>query len=680
MNKILFTIIISILTHSCVFTQFSREPSWVKSSGKNISGYYVGFGSTTKKNLKDSEYIAKANEAAFLDISNQINVNIYGETKTVLAERGDELIDESEFTSESSSLAELEGLIKENVWQSKENYYVLWKLSKKEHKRNIDKYAKLAETYFENASNSVFSPVEELGYLVKGYESILRAHGKIVRVESQGRQVVLNSYFFSRIEEIISKISTRGINSSQNATFGKTPSAPLIFNAIYKDLVSKPISGLPVKFVVTAGEIELDINRSTDFEGNCSSLITEIKSDFPNQEIIALIDLSVFKLNPARNAFLDRKLEEITKGRSTIYRIKVTQMVAEKIAVKIIGQEGLPAGEVDFINEKFIAELKKLTDYTVIERALMGEVLEANEFNAENCSTDECQVQIGRILAVRKMIYVLLWKYGNEYNGTVKLVNIESGENEHSESVSYSGNVTGLVRDGVPKWIRSFYTRLNTAKITFTTSNPSIELMINGDNWGRLPIFDKAVDQGKYKIKFSASGYEGLKRKIQINLGQQINQEINLKPKSRFGAFSRSLFFPGRGQWYSADQNHNGRRFAGLVYSSAGAALLAGSLYLFNESTLANQNYLSAKNNYLQATLLEDIEAERLNYKSKHQESIDAKNTAIGLISITASLWIWNAIDAAIFFPSDYQYYSFNPRLESDGKNIYAGISFSRKF
>ena len=142
--------------------------------------------------------------------------------------------------------------------------------------------------------------------------------------------------------------------------------------------------------------MKLEELKMTDSNGECFTTVTEIMSDLPLQKIAARIDLSSFKINSGKNVFLDRKLEEISSLRSETYAISVTSLVAERIAVKILPQEGLPKGEDGFINEKFIAELKRLTEYTVIERAMMEEVLKENEFNAEECRTEECQVQIGQ--------------------------------------------------------------------------------------------------------------------------------------------------------------------------------------------------------------------------------------------------------------------------------------------
>jgi len=672
--------IVILLSGHILPQSFRSEPSWVSQRQKQIKGYYVGFGSAATSGLSEKEYKQKANESAFLEISNQISVSIYGESKSVIYEDENTFINRAEFEAQSSSIAELEGLELEDNYKGSDRYYVLWKLSKKEHQKNIDKYAKLAEQYFKDANSAILNPVEELGYLVKGYESILRAHGKVITLKTPEGNKVLNTHFSSRIEQIISKVNTTAINTLQSGQTGSALSAPLIFRVSYNDLISQTMVGLPVKYYTVEGEIQFEASKMTDSNGECSTDVTEILSNLPMQKITAQIDLASFKINSERNVFLDRKLNEIASLRSKTYVINVTALAAERIAVKILAQDGLPQGEDGFINEKFIAELKKLTNYTVIERALMEDVLKENEFNAEECSTEECQVQIGRILAVRKMIYVLLWKYENEYTGTVKLVNIESGENEHSESVNYQGTVTNLVREGIPQWIRNFYARLNSAKITLTSGNPNIQVTSNGLNWGKLPIFDKEVDQGNYKMKFSALGYEDLTKNYRVSLGEQVRQEINLTSKTRGKAFVRSLIFPGMGQFYSADQNHGGRRFAGLFYSAGAIVCVAGTGYLWNEFITAKTDYDDAKNVYLQATELSEIEDTRLIMKDKHLTSNNARSAAIAITGITAGLWLWNSIDAMLFFPKNYDAYSLAPGINRNGQGTYATINISKRF
>ena len=136
-----FCLSIFLLFSNQILAQSSREPSWVSQRQKQIRGYYVGFGSASTIGLSETEYKQKANESAFLEISNQISVNIYGVSKSILYEDGKTFNNRAEFESQSSSIAELEGLELEDNYKSTNRYYVLWKLSKKKHEKNVAKSA-----------------------------------------------------------------------------------------------------------------------------------------------------------------------------------------------------------------------------------------------------------------------------------------------------------------------------------------------------------------------------------------------------------------------------------------------------------------------------------------------------------------------------------------------------------
>jgi hypothetical protein len=137
-----------LLFSNQILAQSSREPSWVTQGQKKITGYYVGFGSASTIGRSEKEFKQKANESAYLEISNQISVNIYGASKSVLSEDENTFIDRSEFESQSSSMAVLEGLELEDKYNNGKRYYVLWKLSKRKHENNIEKYSKLTEDYY----------------------------------------------------------------------------------------------------------------------------------------------------------------------------------------------------------------------------------------------------------------------------------------------------------------------------------------------------------------------------------------------------------------------------------------------------------------------------------------------------------------------------------------------------
>ena len=164
------------------------------------------------------------------------------------------------------------------------------------------------------------------------------------------------------------------------------------------------------------------------------------------------------------------------------------------IAVKLLSETGISTLEIRYLNEAFISEIKEQTKFDVIERALMDEVLQEQNYNSE-CSTDECQVQIGRLLSVRKMIFVVLnakaesinfmgdiqtrdqknfmekkfgWTFeeikpgefqryeaGNQtFRGYIKLTDLETGNMQGSLDIKHKGTMDQLLDNNiVNKWI-----------------------------------------------------------------------------------------------------------------------------------------------------------------------------------------------------------------------------------
>jgi hypothetical protein len=66
--------------------------------------------------------------------------------------------------------------------------------------------------------------------------------------------------------------------------------------------------------------------------------------------------------------------------------------------------------------------------------------------------------------------------------------------------------------------------------------------------------------------------------------------------------------------------------------------------------------------------------------EDKHQALNDARSTAMAITGITVGLWLWNTIDAMLFFPKDYGMYSVAPRINTNGQETFANITISKKF
>jgi curli biogenesis system outer membrane secretion channel CsgG len=119
------------------------------------------------------------------------------------------------------------------------------------------------------------------------------------------------------------------------------------------------------------------------------------------------------------------------------------------IAVVDFNGNNISDGEVRALTDRLRVELFKTKYFKVIEREMMEEVLKEQGFQQSGCSTDECMVQIGRLIGVQKIIGGSISKVGNIYSVSSRIVNVETGEIEKTEVYDHIGEIGQLLTNGM---------------------------------------------------------------------------------------------------------------------------------------------------------------------------------------------------------------------------------------
>jgi len=119
------------------------------------------------------------------------------------------------------------------------------------------------------------------------------------------------------------------------------------------------------------------------------------------------------------------------------------------IAVVDFNGNNISDGEVKALTDRLRAELFKTKHFKVIEREMMQEVMKEQGFQQSGCTTDECMVEIGRLIGVEKIIGGSISKVGNVYSVSSRIVNVETGEIEKSEYYDHIGEIGQLLTNGM---------------------------------------------------------------------------------------------------------------------------------------------------------------------------------------------------------------------------------------
>jgi TolB-like protein len=100
-----------------------------------------------------------------------------------------------------------------------------------------------------------------------------------------------------------------------------------------------------------------------------------------------------------------------------------------RVAVVDFNGIGLSPDEVMILTDRLRAELVDTGRFTVVEREQMNEILSEQGFQQSGlCSTDDCVVEMGRLVGVGSIIAGTFGKLGDTYTVTARLIDVESGE------------------------------------------------------------------------------------------------------------------------------------------------------------------------------------------------------------------------------------------------------------
>jgi formylglycine-generating enzyme required for sulfatase activity len=123
----------------------------------------------------------------------------------------------------------------------------------------------------------------------------------------------------------------------------------------------------------------------------------------------------------------------------------------ELVAVMDLIPEGARREEAVAISNQLRAQLLKTGKFTLVDRSQMTAILEEQALQQSGCTSDECAVQVGKLLGVRKILSGSLTKLSDQlWQVSLLMLDVESGKTLRAETETYDGSIATVIRTGVP--------------------------------------------------------------------------------------------------------------------------------------------------------------------------------------------------------------------------------------
>jgi len=190
------------------------------------------------------------------------------------------------------------------------------------------------------------------------------------------------------------------------------------------------------------------------------------------------------------------------------------------IAVLDFDAKGVSTTEVSALTDRLRDELfligRELGKYRVMERSLMEDIMEEQNFQISGCTSDECAVEVGKIIGVEQIIGGSISKVENVYAVSARIISVESGEILHVATYDLEGSIADLLTQGMSQVARRLVLDESTGKKSLSLSlgalyvisnPPGASVLIDGKTMeGKTPLIIENQPVGKHTVSVEKDG------------------------------------------------------------------------------------------------------------------------------------------------------------------------------
>jgi hypothetical protein len=151
----------------------------------------------------------------------------------------------------------------------------------------------------------------------------------------------------------------------------------------------------------------------------------------------------------------------------------------ELVAVLDLDSVNASAPQVSVSSERLRQELLNSGSFRIVDRGQMTKILDEQSLQQTGCTSQECAVQVGKVLGVRKLVVGKLTKVEDSFwVVSAALVDVESGETVRVVSADVDGNFRKLLDSGIGELAARLTGSVVSGPATVTTKAPVIDAAV----------------------------------------------------------------------------------------------------------------------------------------------------------------------------------------------------------
>jgi len=305
----------------------AAPPSWVTSRPVSAA-YYIGIGMCLKKGHKD-EYREIAKNEALYELASAISVEISASFVEKVIERTGMSERDIHMEIRSTTGARLTGYEMVAEWETRKEYWIYFKLSKKRYQQLLQlerERAVAAATDMlirAGAERKKGSTVSALRFYFEALALVQDFVGENIQTEISGHPVILINEIYTSIQQIMADIKLSTKKNSIPALIGGALHEPLSVIATIEEepTEERRISGLPIQFSLPWRESHQHKITVTDEKGIASYYFSSVSSLDDGRTVHASVDVNTLAPKKDSHGFFHAMIKKLTIP-ETSFRIR----------------------------------------------------------------------------------------------------------------------------------------------------------------------------------------------------------------------------------------------------------------------------------------------------------------------------------------------------------------------
>lgn len=211
----------------------------------------------------------------------------------------------------------------------------------------------------------------------------------------------------------------------------------------------------------------------------------------------------------------------------------------EKIAVAVLDLDanGILPAEGRALSDRLRSEIFSTGVFEVMERAQMDRILAEMQFQLSGCTSDECAIEVGRLVGVQKMIAGSVSKLGDLFSVSLRLIDVETSKIEAAAVFDIEGSLATVLTQAIPHVARKISglpvsepNFRKSTKFRIMTAPSGARIFLDGLYQGLSPLEIEVTTGHVYYLKAVKNGYQEWEDSYKAVEGQILDVNIALSP------------------------------------------------------------------------------------------------------------------------------------------------------